>query len=864
MQADQLRDLYLEYFEARGHKRLPSSSLVPDDPTLLLTSAGMVQFKDIFWGRVEPPFPTAVTCQKCFRATDIEEVGRTAYHHTFFEMLGNFSFGDYFKRGAIELAWAFATEELSIPKERIWVSVYEEDAAAYEIWKDVIGLPPERIVRLGKEHNWWGPVGATGPCGPDSELFYDAGEDRACGPNCLGVACDCDRFSEIWNLVFMETEARESGGFSPLKRKNIDTGMGFERTAAVLQGVVSDYEIDLFRPIVEAIEAQMPDEPTSELVSRRNLIADHIRGAVFLIGDGVLPSNEKQGYVLRRILRRSIDAGEKLGLPTGSHVKLIEPVLDSLGGTYPEIVQARSLAEKVIAKEEKDYRRVLRDGKAREDACFDRLLEEGKKVLPGEVAFEWQDTYGIPRETTGAWAAERGIAVDEAGFERAMKEQRERSRAAMTADASVEAEADRIPAGRKPTVFLGYDTTETESVIENALPPGEIPSRLIFPESPFYAEGGGQIADTGVIENLGRSGRAEVADVKKGPGGVYLHHVKVTEGSFAIGDRCRLVVDAERRKRIARNHTATHLLHRALRDVLGEHVIQSGSYVSDEELRFDFSHFEKLTVAEIARVEGAVNAIVLEDLPVETDEMTLDAAKASGAAAHFEKEYRGKERVRVVSVGDFSRELCGGTHVARSGEIGLIKIVSEESIASGTRRIRAVTGDNTLVRLRGQETLLAQLHDELGGDPLEGVARLRDQIKDLQDQVGEMTQGVLEKQADALLASKEEIAGISLISGRVDRTADEVKTLADLLEGGARPAAVLLVGDADGQAVVVCKVSKGIEAVDAGALVRELSALVGGGGGGNRSFAQGGGPDLTRLDQALERGLERLRTALAA
>ena len=864
MQADQLRDLYLDYFEARGHKRLPSASLVPHDPTLLFTSAGMVQFKDIFWGRMEPPFSKVVTCQKCFRATDIEKVGKTAFHHTFFEMLGNFSFGDYFKQGAIELAWAFVIEELSIPEERIWASVYEEDDDAYEIWKDVIGLPSERIVRLGKEHNWWGPVGDTGPCGPDSEIFFDAGKDKACGPDCLGPACECGRFSEIWNLVFMEHEAKEDGQFSPLKRKNIDTGMGLERTAAVLQGVESDYEIDLFRPIVEAIEAQMPDEITSETLTFRNLVADHIRGVVALLADGVLPGNEKQGYVLRRILRRAIDAGEKLGLPAGSLVALIDPVLDTLGGTYPEIVQARSLAEKVIEREGEMFRRTVQAGKRRLEEILDRLQEKGERTLSGAIAFELYDTYGFPLEMTEEIARETGIATDKDAFQKAMSEQKKRSRVSISARTSVKAEPTVIKAWQRPTKFLGYKKTEANGKVIKTLPDDDEIKQLVFDQTPFYAEAGGQIADLGVIENLTQPGKASVVDVRKHEFGAFIHEIELIEGTFSIGDRCRLIVDAKRRKRIARNHTATHLLHRALRDVLGEHVIQSGSYVSDEELRFDFSHFEKLTEDEIAKVEDAANAIVLENLSVKTEEMTLDGAKASGAMAHFEEEYKGKEHVRVISVGDFSCELCGGTHVRRSGEVGLIKIISEESIASGTRRIRAVTGDNTLVRLREQETFLAQLRGELGDDPLAGLARLRDQIKDLRDRVGEMTQGVLERQVDALLASKEKIAGFSLISGRVDRTADEVKTLADLLEERVRPAVVLLVGDIGGQAVVVCKVSKGIDAIDAGALVRELSGLVGGGGGGNRSFAQGGGPDLTRLEQALSRGLASVRTALAA
>ncbi|HCP31958.1 TPA: alanine--tRNA ligase [Candidatus Acetothermia bacterium] len=863
MKTDQLRKLYLDYFAKHGHKVLPSASLVPKDPTLLFTSAGMVQFKDSFWGRIDPPSPRVVTCQKCFRATDIEKVGKTAFHHTFFEMLGNFAFGDYFKEGAIKLAWEFVTKELSIPHERLWVSVYEEDEEAYAIWRDVIGLPPERIVRLGKKHNWWGPVGKTGPCGPDSEIFYDAGADKACGPDCPGVSCECARFSEIWNLVFMQYDMQEDGNLAPLKRKNIDTGMGLERTAAVLQGVTSDFEIDLFGPIVEAIETAIAGPVGPNYQAYRNLIADHIRGVIFLIADGVLPSNEWQGSVLRRILHRTIWAAHEIELQHGTLKSFVDPIVSTLGKTYPEIVAARSLSEKVIAHEEKAFRRTLRSGKPRVQEVLDHLAAKGQTVMPGEIAFELSDTYGIPLGMTGAMAAEGGITVDEAGFERAMEQQRERSRASITVDPSVGADADRIPAGRNSTVFLGYEMTETESELENVLPPGGIPSRLVFPKSPFYAEGGGQIADTGVIENLSGSGHAEVTDVKKNPSGVYLHHVKVKEGTFSIGDRCRLEVDEARRKRIARNHTATHLLHAALREVLGEHVIQAGSYVSDDELRFDFSHFDKMTNEEIVRVEDLANAIVLKDLPVETEEMPLKEAKASGAAAHFEEEYKGKDLVRVVSVGEFSRELCGGTHVMRSGEIGLIKVISEESVAAGTRRIRAVTGDGALAQFRSQEDLLCQLRAELGEEPLAGLAHLQDEITTLRESSKQMTEETLKRKRDEILAHGEKHGKVTLLSGRLDMSTEEIKHLADLLEEKSRPVIVLLVGNAGVRGIAVCKVSKSLDAVDASALLHTMTESLGGGGGGNRSFAQGGGSEVSKLDEALTSGVAAARASLA-
>lgn len=857
----QLRKLYLDYFAKRGHKVLPSASLIPKDPTLLFTSAGMVQFKDSFWGQIDPPSPRVATCQKCFRMTDIEKVGATTFHHTFFEMLGNFSFGDYFKEGAIKLAWEFVTKELSIPHERLWVSVYEEDEEAYAIWRDVIGLPPERIVRLGKEHNWWGPVGETGPCGPDSEIFYDAGADKACGPDCPGVSCECARFSEIWNLVFMQYEAKDDGSFVPLKRKNIDTGMGLERTAAVLQGVSSDFEIDLFKPIVGAIKEAVPGSVTEGTIAYRNLVADHIRGVVFLIADGVLlPGNEKQEYVFHRILRSAIRASEKLELSPGILKAFVEPVVETLGKTYPEIVSTRTLCERVIAREEETFRKTLRSGERRLQEILEDLIARGEKTLPGEIAFELYDTYGFPLEMTEEIAASEGIAVDRDSFGKAMLQQRERSRTT-----TVEIDIVLARDGEQtPTQFLGYETVKAEGVVCGFYPDDSDQTELVFNQTPFYARAGGQIADTGTIENLTQHGCAKVIHVHKNPHGAFLHQIQVTDGTFAVGDRCRLVVGQDCRKRIARNHTATHLLHAALREVLGEHVIQAGSLVSDEELRFDFSHFEKVTPEELARVEDLANTVVMKDLPVKTEKMSLEAAKASGAAAHFEEEYKGKDLVRVVSVGDFSRELCGGTHVMRSGEIGLIKVISEESVAAGTRRICAVTGDGVLAQFRSQEDLLRQLRAELGEEPLAGLAHLRDEIATLRESSKQMTEETLKRKRDEILAHGEKVGKVTLLSGRLDMSPEEIKYLADLLEEKSPPAVVLLVGNAGDRGIAVCKVSKGLGAVDASALLHTMTESLGGGGGGNRSFAQGGGSQVSKLNEALTSGVAAARAALAS
>lgn len=859
MTSAELRRLYLDYFRREGHQVLPSASLVPDDPTLLFTSAGMVQFKDILWGRVAPVHPCVTTCQKCFRTTDIERVGATAHHHTFFEMLGNFSFGDYFKEGAIELAWKFLARELSLPKERLWVSVYEEDEEAYVIWRDSIGIPVERIVRLGREHNWWGPVGDRGPCGPDSEIFWDWGEEHTCGPDCKELACDCERFSEIWNLVFMQYDAQPDGKLTELSRKNIDTGMGLERMSAVLQGVHSNFDTDLFRPIAEEIGALSPAKmPPDALPIQRSVVADHIRATVFLIADGVLPdSKESRGSVLRKVFIRMFTMADFLGIPHGKLPKLVEPVIATLRDVYPEIVDRRGLIERAILAEEETYRRRLETLRRRGEELPEELV-----VIPGELAFRWYDTDGIPRELITVYAGEKGLLVDWEGFEREMERQRARSRKVTAYD---ERTAPEEAAVVRKTDFVGHEHIETEDHLalildESDKPEGEATPgewRFVFSaKTPFYAEAGGQIADTGWIENLSQPGRAEVMDVQKATQGT-VHAVRVIEGGFHQGDRCHLLVDEARRRAIARAHTATHLLHAALRRVLGEHVIQAGSSVGPEELRFDFTHFAALTPAELARVEELAFAPVLQDLPVQVEEVPLAAAKARGAIAHFAEEYRGKDRVRVVAVPGTSAELCGGTHVRRTGEIGLIVVLAEEAVAAGTRRLRAVVGETArryLTTLREERRQLSTLAGVPEAEIVAGLGKTLDEAQALRRRVAAIEAELAVVRSQDLLARARDVSGTKLLSTILDGGAEEAKRLADAL-AARLGRCVLVVGVRhEGRGLIVAKVVDEPR-VEAGDLVRVAAEALGGKGGGRSTFAQGGGPNVQALPQAIERAL---------
>jgi len=869
MKSSELRQAFLDYFRREGHVVLPSSSLVPNDPTLLFTSAGMVQFKDIFWGKIPPRYPRAATCQKCFRTTDLERVGLTPYHHTFFEMLGNFSFGDYFKEGAIKLAWKFLTEELSLPRERLWVSVYEEDEEAYCIWRDVIGIPEERIVRLGKDQNWWGPVGNSGPCGPDTEIYWDWG-DPPCGPDCK-PSCDCGRFSEIWNLVFMQYDAQPDGTLRELARKNIDTGMGLERMTAVLQGVRSNFETDLFLPVCETIQNLAPSPITHHPLPithhpSLNVLADHIRAVVFLVADGVIPdSKESRGSVLRKVFMRMFRHGEKLGIPGEKLVHLVDPVIETLGPTYPEIVERRALAERIIKSEAEVYRRRRQ--------TLNRLfsqLPEGTTVIPGEVAFTWYDTHGIPRDFIEAEAQEHGLSVDWEGFEREMERQRARSRT-VELHATVRIETS-VSAFMRSTKFVGYTTLVTESQLrEISGADGQLldclsrgaEGNFVFSETPFYAEAGGQIADTGWIENLSRPGHAEVLDVQKSPQGT-LHKVRVVSGEFRPTDRCLLRVDEERRRKIQRAHTATHLLHAALRKVLGEHVIQAGSWVGPEELRFDFTHFSALAPDELAEVEKLAFAAVLRDTPLRVEELPLEEAKKKGAIAHFEEEYRGKEKVRVVEVPGVSMELCGGTHMSRTGEIGPIVILSEESVSAGTRRIRALVGERArifLAELREERKRLAQLLEVPEGEVLAKAEKVLAELSALRRENERLREELAKLRARELASRAEEVNGTKLLGAVVEGDPEAVKILADRLTEFLGKSVVILGTVHSGRGFLVAKVL-GVEKVSAGEIVKTGAKVLGGSGGGRPNFAQGGGPRGENLQEAIAAAVEHARTGL--
>jgi alanyl-tRNA synthetase len=865
MNSRDLRRAYLEYFQGQGHVVLPSAGLVPTDPTLLFTSAGMVQFKDIFWGKVPPRYPRVATCQKCFRTTDIERVGTTAYHHTFFEMLGNFSFGDYFKEGAIQLAWRFLTRELGLPAERLWASVYEDDEEAFAIWNDVIGIPRERIVALGKDHNWWGPVGDRGPCGPDTEIYWDWGIPP-CGPDCK-PSCDCGRFSEIWNLVFMQYDAGADGALRELARKNIDTGMGLERMTAVLQGVPSNFDTDLFMPIVETIQDMSPIKyHPDQLPFHRNAVADHIRAVTFLIADGVLPDSEdSRGSVLRKVFIRLFTCADALRIPSDKVVRLVDPVMETLGDVYPEIRERRELITRVVLAEADTYQRrwdTLRRVAAELPSDLDKLS--------GDIIFKWYDTHGIPKDLILAFASERGLILDWEGFERELAAQRARSRTVVSYD-TVGVTGEEAVVSRSSR-FLGYTTLAAETSLDviltregRTLPAAgpEAQALFVFPETPFYAEAGGQIADTGWIENLDRPGKAEVHNVQRTRHGT-LHYVRVTEGEFSPGDRCRLVVDEARRRAVQRAHTATHLLHAALRRVLGEHVIQAGSWVGPEELRFDFTHFAPLAPDELAQVEELAFAPVLQDLTVQVQELPLDEAKARGAIAHFEEEYRGKDRVRVVEVPGVSLELCGGTHVRRTGEIGLIVLLSEEAVAAGTRRLRALVGEAArryCAGLRQERLRLSGLLGVPEGGLAQGIQRVLDEVQARRRRVEALEEELASLRARELVGRAEDADGVKLLGAVVEGGAEEVKRLADTLAERLGRCAVVLGSRHEGRGLLVAKVVDEPR-LAAGDLVRIAAEVLGGKGGGRPTFAQGGGPHAEHLPQAIEKALAAARSRL--
>ncbi|GAA0574439.1 alanine--tRNA ligase [Halomonas salifodinae] len=870
MKSADIRQAFLSYFEAQGHTIVPSSSLVPgNDPTLLFTNAGMVPFKDVFLGRDPRPYVRATSSQRCVRAggkhNDLDNVGYTARHHTFFEMLGNFSFGDYFKRDAIRFAWTFLTETLGLPKEKLWVTVHISDDEAEKIWKEEMGIDPARFSKLDEDNFW--QMGDTGPCGPSSEIFFDHGPEVWGGPPGSPEE-DGDRYIEIWNLVFMQYDRDAQGTLNPLPKPSIDTGMGLERIAAVMQGVHSNYEIDLFQNLLKAAAEATGHDDTSTPSLR--VIADHIRSCAFLIADGVLPSNEGRGYVLRRIIRRAIRHGHKLGAQDAFFHKLVAALDAEMGDAYPELRQGREQIERVLAKEEAQFARTLDHGMGLLEAALSELDGE---VLPGATVFKLYDTYGFPYDLTADVCRERGVSLDEAGFQRELEAQRERARAASQfgADYGAALELDG------ETDFTGYDRLEDEAtvtaIVDTAgnelagLTEGQ-KGVVVLDRTPFYGESGGQVGDTGYLELDG--GRFQVTDTQK-QGGHHLHQGLMVAGELAVGAHVKPRVDASLRAATVRNHSATHLLHQALREVLGEHVQQKGSLVSAERLRFDFSHFEAMTPEQLAEVEARVNAQILANAETRVEHMSLDEAKARGAAALFEAKYADSVRVLTLGADGYSVELCGGTHVARSGDIGCFHIVGEAGIAAGVRRVEALTGEAALAYFREQEARVARIGERLKAKPEqveERVAALTERNRGLEKELERLKARLASAAGSDMLAEAQEVGGVKLLAKQLEGVSGkELRGVLDQLKNKLGSGIIVLgVADPEGGKVsLIAGVTDDLTGrVKAGELVNHVAAQVGGKGGGRPDMAQAGGSDASALPGALDSVPSWLEAKLAS
>ncbi len=855
MKTIQLRQLFLQYFQDRGHEIVPSSPLVPgNDPTLLFTNSGMVQFKDVFLGTDKRPYSRAVTAQRCVRAggkhNDLENVGYTARHHTFFEMLGNFSFGDYFKRDAIHFAWNLLTGDIGLQKDRLWVTVYVDDDEAADVWQNEIGIPSERFRRIATSDNFWA-MGDTGPCGPCSEIFYDHGPEIEGGPP-GSPEQDGDRYVELWNLVFMQYERLADGSLRPLPRPSVDTGMGLERIATVLQKVYSNYDIDLFQALIQHA-AQVVG--TKELESKSlRVIADHIRSAAFLITDGVTPSNEGRGYVLRRIVRRAIRHGYQLGCKRPFLHDLTPSLVEQMGDAYPELRHAQSKVERVLLREGERFARTLDQGLKILDREIGALAGS---ELPGEVAFRLYDTYGFPLDLTADYLREQNLTVDSDGFEQSMQEQRDRAKSA----SKFETEISMGPAISVDVEFCGYDTLHQDSAIatilignsEVAVADENDEAILVLSTTPFYAESGGQVGDTGVIQSNGSSFRVE--DTQYLSKGVIGHVGRVVKGSFMTDDRVTAKVNSDNRISTMKNHSATHLLHAALQDILGTHVQQKGSLVAPDRLRFDFSHDSAVTDNEICRIETQVNEHVRENWLVSSQVMELEEAKSRGAAALFGEKY--DSEVRVIEMGDYSLELCGGTHVERTGDIGLFKIIQESSIASGIRRIEALTGSMAVERMQTESRKLTEIARKLNiglNDVEDKLAQIMASNRGFERQISELkTQLATGGGADSSLPVTT-IDGVNLIVTRQDGI--EPKDLRNILfrmQDNLGSGVVVLGSVKDGKATLLCSVSKDLtDRVNAGQVIAKISPLVEGKGGGKSHLAQGGGSRGENIDQALE------------
>ena len=871
---DQIRTMFLEFFQSKDHRILPSASLIPHgDPTLLLTVAGMVPFKRYFLGLEKPIHPRVATSQKCIRTGDIENVGITDRHGTFFEMLGNFSFGDYFKAEIIPWSWEFVVDHLKLPPDRLWVTIYLDDDEAFEIWHNVVGVPAERIVRLGKEDNFWET--GSGPCGPCSEIHIDRGVEFGCGdPNCK-PGCDCERYLEFWNLVFIQFH-QEGDQYIPLEHKSIDTGMGLERVAALLQGKNSIFEVDILKPVLDGVgqiaQVSYGDDPKLDISLR--VISDHARAVAFLVGDGVLPSNEGRGYVLRRLIRRAIRHGRLLGITDPFLNNVVDLVIEQMGEAYPELREREDYIHKVIGLEEERFTETLEQGMRLLQNLTSKAKDKGLTEIAGKDAFLLYDTFGFPIDLTREILADEGLSVDEEGFRQAMEAQRERARQSRDQqgylDSSLEAYKDL--AGAVSVQFVGYEETESTAQLLGLIVNGHSVDKadsgqevvLILDRTPFYAEGGGQVADLGIVATS--TGQVKIKDVRKPVEGLISHLGVVESGFITNGDTVTASIDVDRRQETARHHTATHLLHKALKEFLGDHVNQAGSYVGPDRLRFDFTHFQAVSDTELIKIEDWVNGKILENSPVIPTITDLETAKSQGAMALFGEKYEAE--VRMVQVGPVSLELCGGTHVNSTGEIGLFKIISEGSVAAGVRRIEAVVGLEALEYVRSQDLVLKGLQTKLQSGledlPLQ-IDRLIEENRQVEKELATLKQKSVLASLDSLVAGAEQVNAANIVVAEVEADDPEtLRILGDRLRDRLDPVAILLGAKHGDKVFLLSMVSKSLTqgGLHAGQVVKTAAQICGGGGGGRPDMAQAGGRLPDQLPEALAKGKEIFRKQL--
>ena len=896
MNSNDIRIKFLDFFENKNHRIIKSDSLIPsNDPTLLFTSAGMVQFKPYYMTKGKLEFKRVVSCQKCFRTPDLEKVGYTPRHHTFFEMLGNFSFGDYFKKEAVEWAWEFITGILNLPKDELWISIYLDDNEVFEIWNKNIGIPEKRIIRLDKEENFWGPVNPEGGvCGPCSEIYMDLGEKKGCGKATCKPGCDCDRFEEFWNLVFPSFKQDNKGVLHPLEKKGIDTGMGLERLACILQNKENNFEIDIIRPIIDKITEEanmeqyddlkylaMRDQNISKLVSIK-IIADHIKAITFLISDGILPSNDGRGYVLRRILRRAVRQGKLLNIAKPFLYKLVRVVADVMIEPYPEVTERREYITQVIFNEEVRFNETLDNGIDVLNGLSDKYKKKG--IVPGIEVFKLYDTYGFPYELTVEMLEEKSLKVNENEFIDELEKQKKRGREAWKGVASVLGRRSRrgtsetsevLPVYHSlltefgETEFVGYEATSSESKVlwgqvlrfaknsqvEHGISEAKVGDtvNILLDSTPFYGESGGQVGDTG--ELVTNKFKALVLDTRKVLDSLIIHKIEIKEGGISVGDSIKANVDIERRMAIVRHHTATHLLQASLRQVLGKHVTQCGSVVDENRLRFDFTHFSSISWQELDKIEEVINRKIVENLPVEKAEMGLKEAKKKGVMALFTEKY--KDIVRVVSIGDFSSELCGGTHLSSTGQIGLVKIINESSISAGVRRIEAIAGFVAYKYVKGNERMIIDISEKLKTDPgnlLKKLDKVFGRIKELEREIESIKSSIaVSSSGKDLIDNIKEISGIKILVKRIDGfDIESLRKTADTLKEKIKSGVIVLGSEKNGRVHMVCAVTPDLtNRFNAGNLIKEIAKKVNGSGGGRADFAQAGGKETANLDEAL-------------